>query len=851
MDDSFGHATCSESPPLQVTLSRELDSVDGHFDLTKLLVPQSTEGTRRRWGAYLSLHCPSIPIHFDRDRWCFVRGEWPPERHTIAQKLHSRYQVVMRVIESQPERARIWSNYILAQSIVTPIHRLPEEILSAVLASSMEDGTGAENLTSLLGVCSLWYHLLKHIPKLWLGLRLDKWTSREYVDQVLERSKDLTLYVSINTSDDLPTLSTDVPPYAATATAIKSADRWCSLALHSYSGVSDDPPFEPLVFNLQNCLSIIANTAKRLVKLAIWDHRCASFLLHPTFIHIFSALTTLTLEANGRPEAADLLPHLLVVESLSLKRITLPDYDLNAPLRFIDTIRDLSLGHMSIQWMAGRQFKTLESCYIDFPHRHGPIRTMPVHLPICHTFRYAAQTLASLGAFVIPCIVKLMVGNNNSARSQNAIDLKRIQSFCPPRISLRSLQLSIECHDQDLIETLMLLPNLERVELLVSHPRSLGWKFSSSLIQPTCNSKCYHHWWCILLRFTLMEQPIRICPSVKDFIVYYRRWLRRTELEVTLPIFTAAVESRKVFGRPLQSFILGVKESWGVEWTVSKSLGRCMEETFHDPQAICKAFRSAVQKRTIQLMDITPQTAFYLAHHPFSIFLHRITELTISIRSRWSFPDPVDILRHCRRLESLALQNALLSPCSSDKELPLLKTLCKLTLNATSIHWMSGRAFPTLRECRITQPDQKELQQLLIIHLPVCILLEYYDGPLELLSKVHAPHLRSLTIGPIALDSPWQLDPQSRVVYSWVLRFEFPVWWGPLKDELALISRLKMIGPSLVWPERTTGRYLQINALVEQRPVHVDEELTALRNFTESTTRAGTKELEEETEPSP
>jgi len=87
------------------------------------------------------------------------------------------------------------------------------------------------------------------------------------------------------------------------------------------------------------------------------------------------------------------LPHLLVIQRLSLRRVALVDYDASIPLPLVNTLKELTLWHMSIQWMVGKEFKRLTYCRIIFPHQHRTIHPMSVTLPVCDGFYYHAQPL--------------------------------------------------------------------------------------------------------------------------------------------------------------------------------------------------------------------------------------------------------------------------------------------------------------------------------------------------------------------------------------------------------------------------------------------------------------------------
>ena len=116
------HTTSSLASPMSLSVDR--------FDLASLLLPQDTEEARRRWGAQLNRLYPSNTIYVDYYR--VDGGEWPSDRRSAAHGLFNEFQEVMRMCENESERARICSNYTLAQAVVTPVHRLPEEIVTEV-----------------------------------------------------------------------------------------------------------------------------------------------------------------------------------------------------------------------------------------------------------------------------------------------------------------------------------------------------------------------------------------------------------------------------------------------------------------------------------------------------------------------------------------------------------------------------------------------------------------------------------------------------------------------------------------------------------------------------------------------
>jgi len=732
MDASSDHTTFSFS------MSRLVDG----FDLTELLTPIDTEEARQRWGEYLNRLYPSNTIYldaYDPDDLYSVAvriaavydGEWPSERRAAAHELYTWFQEVIISCETESERARIRSNYNLARAIVTPVHRLPEEILANAFLFVIDDEIfpfhSSFTFRSLFGICRRWHSVLQRILTIWSSLTLRKWTDKDYVQSFLSNGKGRPLDVTIYTNDDSTINPNNGQPYGAIEILVRSAERLGKLTLRT----SDSGSPGPLATPLQNHISTISVTAKKLTVLDVFDGYCIPILSKPSLGNIFSALTSLSVRSYGVHEPVNILPHLLVIRHLSLYKVALTNYGANGPLPLINSLEDLDISHTSTQWMAGREFKQLHRCHITFPHHHSTVHPMAAILPVCSSFRYCAHPLASLSGYVVPSLYHLHVGNRNSDKSQNRLALQHIQNFLPG-ISLRFLSLKVESHDQHLLQTLRLLPTLEILQLEPKQPQSLGSKFFSAfIVSPHCDMGCCDHWWCPLIGSSLGRQRITMCPLLTGFIIKYGRWLRRAETEVVMPILQAIDESRQAAGIPILDFVL-----YSDEFVIFD-----LKEGDPEVQAICGAFQSAVQHHSIQMIDAMPQTVLYFAHGCFSTFLYELTELTISMDGPWSFSYPLDVLRHCRRLKSLSLTGLPLLPYPMDQELPLVHTLCRMTLTGTSLAWMSGRTFTLLKECRIVKPGQEECSRLLRVYLPICTLLECQESPPELLSKLQAPQL--------------------------------------------------------------------------------------------------------------
>jgi len=731
MDTPSDHTTSSHASPLSLSVDR--------IDLASLLIPQDTEEACQRWGAQLNRLYPSPKIFLypndpdnseDLGDFDVYGGEWASERRSAAYGLFTQLQEVMRMCESESERARMCFNYTLAQAIVTPVHRLPEEILSDVfMIIKAHRNTFYSQSRYHFEVCRRWHRLSQHTPAFWSILRIRQWTDKDYVHSFLSRGKNKSLDVTIYTGGDSTTILNNTQPYEALALVVSSAERLDALTLKR----SDNEMLGHLPTPLRNHLLGISATAKALKDLRILGDPYIFILSPPSHATIFSGLTHLDVSVSGRHEPVNFLPHLLVLRDLSLTRVALVDISANTPLPLVNTLISLSLYHTSIQWMVGKFFKRLTSCEIYFPHRHNSIRPMTVTLPLGEEFTYHAQPLAGLRGFVTPSLRLLHLKNKNCDKSQNVMEIQHIRNFLLPQMPLNVLILEVECNDQDLLGILRLLPNLTGLRLRLRQPQSLGWIFFAGLLANICSSeKDCGHWWCKLFGNFLGRQHITICPLLQIFTISYDRWLRGTEIGVVLPILPAIAESRRAAGGAIKRFTIKCADKPQLDVLET-------EKEYPELQVAYGAFQSAIQCHSIHLISHKPHTALYFSHRPFSTFLNYILELTVFMEDSWTFPDPLDLLRHCKGLKSLSLKGLPLQSYPMNKELHLVHTLSTMTLTETSLSWMSGRTFTLLKECRIIRPDQEECSKLFPVHLPVCTFLECQESPFGLLSKFRAP----------------------------------------------------------------------------------------------------------------
>jgi hypothetical protein len=135
------------------------------------------------------------------------------------------------------------------------------------------------------------------------------------------------------------------------------------------------------------------------------------------------------------------------------------------------------------------------------------------------------------------------------------------------------------------------------------------------------------------------------------------------------------------------------------------------------------------------------QAMLYLAQlHCAKVFTH-LTSFKCLLPQ---IENAVDILPHFSQLAVLEVSGLRFPAYPAEVELPLTKTLRRMSLRGVPIGWMSNRKFLRLESCKIISPPGLEL--IPITHLPLCMEL-YFESPrLDALRKFHIPSNCTLTL---------------------------------------------------------------------------------------------------------
>ena len=461
--------------------------------------------------------------------------------------------------------------------IISPITRLPPELLEEILLIVIDNANDSPLV--LMQVCKIWYN---SITGIWVPLKLGTATSKDAIRRKLEGNQWL-LDVLIDTEIDRGHFTPRSDAYQAIYAAMQATSRWRSLVVETFP-VQADLPEDLVNRGLQQCsdpvmnrlqsfiikcpcemspllerlLRILGSTANRgLTTVTINSGVVISFLVL-NYSSIFRSVTVLSLGTPGLRNPIDLLPHLHQLEELTASHLPLPVYPDDVNLPFAHTLRHLTLRSVSIQWMSGRTFHVLENCTILFPlHRHI-LHTFRTTLPNCGHLSFEGYPLDILNGVSAPNLSHLSVKcpSSYTPRGNQQLALLSSQALQEGRLAPRSLYISIEAMDDAWTKAFASMSNLEKLVIDNAQPSSLGVKALQTLVVLPVHANNMD------TTATSGAWNTTACPSLKQFVLRYRRWLRPSEHFDLIPVFMSIIWSRKWSQCSLKSFRIWGSNGW-------------------------------------------------------------------------------------------------------------------------------------------------------------------------------------------------------------------------------------------------------------------------------------------------
>ena len=638
-------------------------------------------------------------------------------------------------------------NYKL-KCAVTPIHRLPVEILTEIFHMAFDFG---KPQTGLMLVCQQWSTIIEGMSSAWTSLELGTWTTPERVQQLLGRAGPLPLNVEIDIEDAGSRVES---LYSAVALAADQASQWVALTITSLpqSGQEfqfiDSPLFRhlkpmsqlkrlkimrlvssPLLNQLMQNVATAA--VGNLASMEIHSSHTVQYLLQPSRASIFGSLTVFRAQVPRMSHLVDLLPHFTHLEVLELADMLLPIYGPDA-LPLVHTLRHLRLRAVSIQWMGGHIFPKLEGCIISAP----PIRSHPllldVVLPACTMFEIASREIL-LRKFQIPNVDSLVLKSHqwSTARGNEQIaDLYRVVFETP--LHPHTLHLSIRCREKVLLSVLQLLPDLKGLKLDLSRPSALRKRFFAALLAKPIGQVDWNQ----SKNLNLSEgwRPM-ICPRLRVLELRYQQWLRQSDSLDFLAPLIALSWSRKRTVAPMKVDV-HFKSSKG-SWRTCElsSLSTMAISVLEIPSLI-----HSDQSLSIDLLE----------HFFTSVTMHSLETKTwkSNVYESLCFPlcsshvqvlnleaketQTLNVLPSFNQLKELSLFRIEVHPLPYGIDLPLVHTLKRLSLYKSTLSWMDGQVFSQLELFEVDEDGWPESFHQ-IVQMPACTHIIFLQDKLEVL----------------------------------------------------------------------------------------------------------------------
>ena len=519
-----------------------------------------------------------------------------------------------KICEIQQEMARLWTGYTVrmaavqetteikvadlqthisflerentkSQSFLAPIRRLPTELLAEILVIAIE--CHGQNRFHMIRVCRSWRATILDMGRIWSRMTIRPSTSREKMEFMVERTKQVPLEVSIDSESiyhACGVMREGERAYEGLASVMKTMSRWRSLTIACFptdadivatsgaekTNLSSAGPMEKLeTFNISGLcdssvsfnqlLDHVATTStQRLKRVEFSFPNAIWFLADQKYRAFFSHLTRFKVDVREMRDPADILPYFENLEELEAYRLHLPTYSHDVDLPIVRTLRRMNIKIVSVQWMAGRTFPALADCTIIWPHHPETLRPQGgVSLPVCTQFTYDDHLIEPMSEFRLLKSDKMVVRNEAWNKPRGSTQLASVwgESANPKWLKPRVLHLDTQCYDQHLINALHLHPDLEELVLGLVRPDGLGKKFFNSLVArrlkggssgPSSGSAQLNG-----PSGSLLVAPL--VPKLKVFGVRYRRWIKEKGTDEITPLLEKIIQSREKTEVPLQS----------------------------------------------------------------------------------------------------------------------------------------------------------------------------------------------------------------------------------------------------------------------------------------------------------
>jgi len=434
------------------------------------------------------------------------------------------------------------------------------------------------------------------------------------------------------------------------------------------------------------------------------------YIIQPAHFRTFSSLTTLRLTCRRMQNPVDIVPSLRKLEVLDVHYLSLPIHPPAVHLPLTQTLRNLRLKCVSIQWMAGRIFPALEECSIIFPQ--DAVIFQSVYMPSCSILKYDSNNLGALEHFHCPRLGELEIKCGQCRKWRGDLQLVALHPIFAAQ-SLTRLRLEIKCSERLLNYMLGLTPALEELWMGLSSPHALS---SAFFLEFAAGGR----------RSTIGP----LCRQLRKLHLHYKRWSRRAERNTLIPAFGAIVASY-----PPEEHVFSFHWSFGEgselqEWIVHKPNKRFDVElgtrrTFigvSSPHGIVPLSRKSWDSGGPFFTGLD-----YLPLPRESEYILTDDELELPIDYFFSFHNLKEV-----RMTFLTLD--MRSNVQSSPDAPFFHTLRVLVVWRSQSSPLASQTFHRLvryhesNACDMDKPRQDRLTEM-----PLCTILDWLRGSPDLL----------------------------------------------------------------------------------------------------------------------
>ena len=651
---------------------------------------------------------------------------------------------VLDALEQQHYNMQCW---------VTPVHRLPAEIMMEIFRIALDVG---QLRGSLMEVCKRWNSMIEGMASAWASFNLGAGATPDRVQHWLSRAGTHPLAVKIDTGKEM-----GIPERLQTSLAMlgDKASQWQTLTIASLPQDEPDarsnhallsiqlrpmrqlrhlnitePVLSPL---LRSLLQNVATAAEgNLTSMEIHSYPALQYLLQPGHSSVYSSLITFIAKVPKMTQAVDILPHFMQLEVLELTNLFLPIVESDSPLPLTHTLHHLYLKSVPIQWMGGRVFPQLGNCTIIAPLT-DPSLDHDVQLLACTTLHFENWNISPIRQFFAPALDYMRVNSNAwSPYTGNRQVVQLVRTGFGMVLQPKCLSLSVTCTEKVLLAVLQLLPELVELKLDLPRPSALGKHFFTELLPKPGNQVVdkVTFDWKELFREDGTGWRCIICPYLRILELKYHKWLRPVYNDDFLPPLLALSWSREKTATPLQLHV-DYKSSMHSWQSLNSTLRQVIEVV---------SYLGITMSGRLSLKIITWKRAVFedALIIPFLYHLQVLEIASPSLTER----QVLNVLPSFRVLRDIKLSCVHVPP--PDVNLPLVHTLKKLYLRDSTLAWMDGLVFTKLQRFEVDErgwPDTFEQK----VGMPACTSLVFRQDTLKTLpllqSTFHLPLLHNFT----------------------------------------------------------------------------------------------------------